>query len=360
MSSGDDTPIAVRTRPWARRGDGTVRFALVGLGWWALEHALPAIESTSNCRATVGVSGTEAKRRELKDTGRVVETITYDEFAAGEAAETYDAVYVSTPNARHLPMARVAASHNKHILCEKPLEASYDRASSLVEVCDRAGVRLMAAYRLQTDPALWRLRERVRDGLVGDPLAVHAHISQPLLEFFDSPDQWRLQPSLVGPGSSVMDIGIYPINTTRYVTGLAPVAVTGTTWSGTEPFDSIPDERAAFRLDFGDGVVGQYSVSQNGPLTGSFNLIGEDGRVTLRPAFFGNEETELRVSTADESWTVSYTPVDQMRELFTYFADRVLIGRSFRADGSEALRDIEIIENVYEAAHTGAVVDVPR
>jgi len=60
--------------------------------------------------------------------GTIDHAITYDEYHDGVAADAYDAVYVCTPNALHLPYVETAAELGKDVLCEKPMEGSLERA----------------------------------------------------------------------------------------------------------------------------------------------------------------------------------------------------------------------------------------
>ncbi|MFB6214530.1 MAG: hypothetical protein ABEI54_01550, partial [Candidatus Bipolaricaulia bacterium] len=40
----------------------------------------------------------------------------------------------------------------------------------------------------------------------------------------DNSSQWRLDPELAGPGASLMDIGVYPLNTARFLLERDPIA----------------------------------------------------------------------------------------------------------------------------------------
>jgi xylose dehydrogenase (NAD/NADP) len=90
-----------------------------------------------------------------------------DGVPGGDGTGSYDAVYVCTPNALHLPYAETAADQGKAVLCEKPLEADAGRAARLVTTCEDAGLPLTTAYRIQADPALRRVRDLVRGGADG-------------------------------------------------------------------------------------------------------------------------------------------------------------------------------------------------
>ena len=379
---GDDTmDAALRDvldgfdrRDWqaADPGDGPVRLAMVGIGWWTREQAIPAVEASELCVTTVAVSGHRGKAEAVVDDVATVEAgVTYEEFVAGEAADAYDAAYVCTPNARHLPYVRAAADHGKDVLCEKPMEASAERAEAMVEACDDAGVRLMVGYRMQTEPAIRRARELVRAGLVGEPVHVTGHNAQPLLEMIPDHDQWRLDPDLAGPGTSVTDLGVYPINTARFVLDAEPVAVSATMHSSAEGFERVPDERASFEVEYagGDGtvrtdgpgekrVLGSFAASQNAARSSRFSVVGTEGAVTLEPAFAMEPRRTLTVARGDASAEVAFEPANQMTEEFDYFADRVLTGREVGPDGAHGLVDVRTIEAVYEAAATGERVEV--
>ncbi|WP_435346744.1 D-xylose 1-dehydrogenase Gfo6 [Haloarchaeobius sp. HRN-SO-5] len=351
----DGVHLGTNEREWEQTADGTLRVAVVGLGWWASEQVLPAVAETDNCEVTVGVSGSPDKReRALMEWETVEHALSYEHFADGTAVDAYDAVYVCTPNALHLPHVETAAEFGKAVLCEKPMEASVDRARRVVEVCDEADVDLMVGYRMQTDRALRAVRRLVRDGVVGDPVHVHSHMSQTISQMFDDPSHWRLHPDLAGPGTSVTDLGVYPINTSRFVLDADPVSVSAATWSGDDEwFDDVPDERASFDLAFPDGVHALCSVSQNAYHTAEFRVVGTDGEIRLRPGFFGSQSNELLVSTPDGETAVTYDPVNQMAELFAYFSDRVLGEQPIHADGEHGLVDIEVVEAVYESGADG-------
>ncbi len=343
-------------RDWqtATADDGTVRYALVGLGWWAVDVALPAIADAELCETTVLVSSSAEKANRVADRNGVDHALTYEQFHDGAAADAYDAVYVATPNAYHLEYAETAAELGKAVLCEKPLEASVERGRRLVEACEREGVPLMTAYRMQTDPAVRRARELVRDGLLGEPVQAYGANSQPLLEMIPDEDQWRLTPELTGYGTSVMDLGIYSINTARFLLDREPVAVQASMASPHPAFDGLDDERSAFLLELEGGVGMVSTASQNAHQGTQLTLTGTDGRLELRPAFHGT--VGLRVETGELSLELDHASSDEvteMREEFDYFADRLLTGAEIVPDGRHGLRDLEIIEGVHRAAEAG-------
>lgn len=350
---------AYERRDWQTTTEGTLRYALIGLGWWTTDVALPAIADSDLGETTVLVSSSTEKAEGIAAANDVEHGISYDEFHAGERADAYDAVYVGTPNALHLPYVERAADLGKAVICEKPMEATVERAERMVEACESADVPLMVAYRVQTDPAVRRARELIDGGFLGEPVSVYGNNSQPLLEMIPDEDQWRIDPELTGYGTSVMDLGIYSINTTRFLLRRDPLAVQSELASITGPFADVPDERSAFLLTLEDDVGMVSTASQNAYDDTRLQLTGTEGQIELRPAFHGT--CSLHLARNDLSVTVEHESFDaerEMREEFDYFADRVLTGSEIYPDGRHGLTDMRVVRAIHEASETGRRVSI--
>ena len=355
----DDALADFDRRDWQTETDlDPVRFAAIGLGWWTRDKAIPAVADSERCETTAVVSGGREKAERVADDADVPHALTYDEFHDGEATDAYDAVYVCTPNATHLEFAESAAEFGKAVLCEKPMEATVERARRTVEACEAADVPLMVAYRMQTEPAVRRARELVREGAIGDPAIVHGHMSQRLLEMIPDPDQWRLDPDLAGGGTSVTDLGVYPLNTARFVLDADPVAVSAFGHSEDDAFAAVPDERATFQLRFDDGTLAACSAGQNAHESGFLKVVGTEGELIVEPAFRGDAYRGFALEVGDSRMDVEYDRKDQMREEFDYFAHQLRTGGEIHPDGRHGLVDVETIDAVYESAETGSVVEL--
>src|SRR6201999_3505816 len=78
-----------------------------------------------------------------------------------------DAVYVSLPNALHVPWSIAALQAGKHVLCEKPLTRSAAEAERAFDAAEAAGRVLMEAFMWRHQPQTGQLTELVRTGAVG-------------------------------------------------------------------------------------------------------------------------------------------------------------------------------------------------
>lgn len=332
--------------------DEPVRFAMIGLGWWVLEEAMPAVEESRYGKTTVVVSGDSEKADRVAAANEtVVAGITYDEFHEGRAADEYDAVYVCTPNALHRPYVETAASLGKPILCEKPMADTVEEAEGIVAAAADGDVPLMIAYRMQTEPAVRRTKDAVENGMLGEVIQVHGHMSDDILSLAGGADQWRLDPDLSG-GTTFNDIGIYPLNTTRFVLESDPVAVYGAQESVHPAFDGV-DEHVSFQLEFPDAVHGVYTASHNAHGSSHLKFIGSDGEITIEPAFFPWTDRTVHIAHHGVEGRFEFEQVNQMTEEFDYFANCLQRDVDPYPDGEHGLVDMVAIEALYQSADRG-------
>jgi len=345
-------------RDWQEATSGNVRFAMVGLGWWTRDFAIPATQQSDLCTTTTVVSSSTEKAEDFAaDFESVEAALTYDEFVDGAGTDHYDAVYIATPNSLHLPYVEAAAEYGKDVLCEKPMEASVERSEAMVEAAE--DITLMVAYRMHTDPAVRRMRELVADGFIGEPTHVHGHMSQRLLEMIPDPDQWRLNPDLAGQGASITDLGVYPINTTRFVLDRDPVAVQSAMYSGTEGFEDVPDERAAATIVYEDDVLASISASQNSYKDGFLRITGTEGQLVLEPAFLKPSALTVSRNGLDATHDLpEMGEAQQMQAEFDYFSDCIVSDREPLADGAHGVVDMDVIRAAVESAETGERVEL--
>ena len=336
--------------------DDPVRVAIVGCGWFAEEFALPAIERGDLCTATVLVTGDAEKGSRLASEFDADHVVGYDDFTDGTAADSYDAVYVSTPNALHLEYVEAAAELGKDVLCEKPLEVSAERAEQMVDACADADVTLMTAYRQQAEPGIRRMRDMIQDGNIGTPVYAIGDFSITLLGRDADADQWRLNPDIAG-GGALVDIGIYPLNTLRYLIDEDPVAVQAETKTSDDRYEGV-EEHISFQLSFPGRMSAAFASSYGASLDDTFVLVGTEGKLEIDPAFFPEAERTFHLERDGTSLTLEGGAVTGIDEEFEYFARCVLTGADPDPDGEDGLVDVRTIDAIYEAAATGERVEL--
>ena len=349
---------AASTRDWDTDPEGTLALAVIGLGNYARNVSIPAIEAGDYAEVGAVVSGDPEKAARVADE-HDAEPLSYEGYAEGDAVDAYDAVYVATPNRLHLDHVRTAADQGKHAICEKPLEATPERAAAAVDAYEDAGVTLMTAYRMQADPVLRALASFVASGGIGEPTKLLGEFTFPVLAGSKGPEQWRLDAELAG-GGALMDVGVYPLNAARYLLGADPVAVDAMA-TATDPFGDRPDDLDSPR--FADEhvhvlaefptLVGEFTASFSGDADSWLEVVGSEGRIRLENAFVPGGERTVRLSTDAGDVEFSGVGADETVEEFDYFAHCVLTGTPPEPDGRDGLTDVAVTEAAYEAAETG-------
>jgi predicted dehydrogenase len=142
----------------------------------------------------------------------------YEELLADPQVE---AIYNPLPHHLHVDWSIRAASHGKHVLCEKPLSRTVAEARLLLEARDEFRVKIGEAFMVRTHPQWLRTAELVRTGRIGKLRSALGYFSY----FNVDPANTRNIAEYGGGG--LMDIGCYPIKTSRFVFGEEPVRVFG-------------------------------------------------------------------------------------------------------------------------------------
>jgi len=333
--------------------DELVRVAVVGLGWFSREHAIPALKQSRFSTATVGVDPLETNRNRASDAFEI-ETLSPEEFHDGSMVDRYDALYVAAPNNVHLEYARTGHRFEKHVLCEKPMEKNVDRSRKMVTTFQGADSIFMIGYRMQFEPLVRRMREAIRDGLIGEPELIHSSVSQHLLDIEPDPDQWRLKKEQSG-GGALINIGLYPLNTTRFILDEDPVSVMGATGSDHEAFADV-DEKVAFQCRFPSGAMAMCTAQESAVRGSHLTVIGTEGRLHLEPAYAPWRTLSLEVEGGGVTTTVERSDVNQLTEQFDYFSQCVHTDEQPGPSGRVGLVDMEIVRAIYKSSESEQLV----
>jgi len=132
-----------------------------------------------------------------------------------------EAIYNPLPNHLHVPWSIRAAQVGKHVLCEKPLALNAAEARSLIEVRDRARVKIGEAFMVRTHPRWLRAREIVRAGRIGELRLIQAFCG-----YFNR-DAKNVRNLPECGGGALLDIGCYPVTLSRFLFGEEPTRVMG-------------------------------------------------------------------------------------------------------------------------------------
>ena len=149
----------------------------------------------------------------------------------------------------------------------------------------------------------------------------------------------------------MMDIGIYSVNGSRYMTGEEPIWVTAQeTKTNPEKFKEGIDETIQFQLGFPSGAVASCLSTYSMNNLDRFFLDGDKGFAELLPAT-GYGPIMGRTNKGELNQPITVHQAVQMEEM----AGIILEGRQpiVPVDGEEALKDLTIVDAIYAAAASG-------
>jgi predicted dehydrogenase len=215
----------------------------------------------------------------------------------------------------------------------------------------KANVKLLVGYRMHFEPKTLEIIRMRKAGEFGKIL-----FFQGLSGFtIGDPTQWRLNKELAG-GGSLMDIGIYSINGSRYMIGEDPIWVTAQeTKNDPVKFKEGVDETIQFQLGFPGGAVASCLSTYSMNNLDKFFLNGTQGFAVLDPAtgygpIMGHTHKGELTQPIVTHQTVQ---MDEMSAIILQSKQPVV-----PVDGEEAVKDLKVIDAIYEACKTGKKIEL--
>lgn len=333
-----------------------IGYAVVGLGSISQVAVLPAFAHSKKAKLVAVVSGDKKKAEKLGEQFGAVQACSYDEFRDCSENPEIDAVYIATPPGEHEKYAVAAARAGKHVLCEKPLAATVQQARNMVNACRRNKVLFMTAYRKYFEPSSRRLKELITTGELGRVDIIHTLFAEHR-PFGDNSPAWLFSRKLAG-GGPLTDLGVYCVNTCRWLVDEDPVTAAGISWTRDRRRYKNVEEGVAFRLDFASGLVLQGTAAYSAAFSSFVHVHGEKGWAALAPAFAFEEERRISGKIAGKWFAKTFKPIDEFALELDAFATCIQEGSKPEPDGEQGLRDIIIINAIYQSVKKGGPVKI--
>ncbi|MGI4875105.1 MAG: Gfo/Idh/MocA family protein [Janthinobacterium lividum] len=328
-----------------------VGYAIVGLGHLTLAEILPAFGQCKHAKAVALVSGDADKMAKVaKQYGIKPSSCysyqTYDQLKNNPEVEV---IYIVLPNAQHHEYTIRGAKAGKHILCEKPMATSVKECEEMIAACKQAGRKLMIAYRIQYEPLNRMAQKLVRDKTYGPTKLIQMMNCQNQAH----DQQWRHKKALAG-GGSLPDVGLYCLNTTRFLLGEEPTEVSAQIYTtpGDDRFKEV-EENVSFTLRFPSGVLAQCMTGYGSFNNKSYAVHAETGTIKMDPAFPYKGLKQERVHAPDGK-QLTEQPSNPDKQQFAlemdHMAECVRQNKQPYTPGEEGLQDQRIMEAIYQSA----------
>ena len=344
-----------------------VNIGVIGAGGIARRKTIPAMRKARNCRlvAVMDVANVEDVAREFQVPGCYTRA---EDLVADPQVE---AVYIASPVHLHLKHIALAASHGKHVLCEKPLTLDSQQGREAVKVCRRHRVVLQEGYMMKFHGAHTKIRELIGSGTLGRIVYMRAQLS---CWYPPIPGAWR-QKLKTGGGGSLIDMATHLFDLLEFlshdrITRVASLTgrliqkyesedasttlleFAGGAQATVDSFFCIPDAASKTRLEiYGSrgGILTEGTIGQGagGRLQGIFGL-GE-------AAYDATQNKDVQAGFR----AIPFRRVNPYTAECQYFADCITSGRDPEInDGQHALHVLRVTERAYESCRKGRILKV--
>ena len=330
-----------------------VRWGVLGVAAIAVNKVIPAMQRGTDTEVLAIASRDPAKAAEAAQKLGIPRAYgSYEEMLRDPDLE---AIYNPLPNHLHVPWSAKCAEAGKHVLCEKPLSLTVEEARELIAVRGRTGVKMGEAFMVAVHPQWLRARELVRAGAIGE--------LRSMLGFFSyfNRDPRNIRNIAEYGGGGLMDIGCYPIFTSRFIFGEEPRRVSAMM----EPDPEMRTDRLTSAiLDYASGQAIFTCSTQLAPYQ-RMQILGTKGRIEIEIPFNAppDRPTRLWVDEGGDLFgagirTEEFATCDQ----YTLQGDA--FSRAVRGEGEvpvpleSAVVNMRVIEAVARAAESGRWEDV--
>ncbi len=330
-------------------------WAIVGLGSLSIYEILPAFAKCEKSKPVALVSGhpDKANKLALRYGINPKNIYNYENYDSIKDNPEVDIMYIVLPNCMHAEYTIRGFQAGKNVLTEKPMACTPADCQKMIDAGRQAGKKLMVAYRCRYEPYNMEAIRMVRSGELGPTQVIEADAGWNAT----NPDQWRLRKDLAG-GGSLMDIGIYALNASRYLSGEEPTEVNAMIYNapGDPRFKEV-EETVNFQLRFPSGAIANCTSSYGYYPTSHFRVIGTQGWLEMDPATW---YTGLRMKVGGKNGIVERElPIrDHFALEMDHMSQCVMTNKEPLTPGEEGLRDITLMMAIYESAKTGKMVKV--
>jgi predicted dehydrogenase len=285
------------------------------------------------------------------------DAVACDTLDAFLAHRPMDLVAIGSPSGLHADQGIAAAAHDLHVLVEKPIDITLEKADALISAADAAGVTLGVFFQDRFKPDVCRLKHLVDGGRLGRPLFVDARVPWYRPPEYYAASRWRGTWALDG-GGALMNQGIHTVDLLVWLFGEV-VEVQAAVGAQLHRIEVEDTALALLRFACGAmGVIAATTAASPG-YPRWLQVSGTEGTAILEHDRLARVDVlrpgpDAVVSAADPGSASASSPVvadiGPHRAVFEDFLSAIREKRLPRCDGREGRRSVALVRAIYEAA----------
>ena len=336
----------------------TTHIGLIGSGNITQTHALAA-------RAIPGVQIAAIFGSNAQTVARLAaehNAKPYGDFTAFLAHKPLDLVIIGTPSGLHAEQGIAAAQRGLHVLTEKPIDISTEKADALIAAAQKANIKLGVIFQDRLKPNIQLLKQWLDRGLLGKPLLVDARVKWYRPPEYYSNSRWRGTFALDG-GGALINQAIHTVDLLLWLLGdVSRVeACTATVLHKIEAEDT-----AVATLEFASGAVGTF-LATTAAYPGyprRLEITGTEGTVVLEhdrivAVDFREPPQDIAFLNAGDSnqsaSSAAVTDISGHKAILEDFLHSIASNTQPVCNGHEGRRSLALVEAIYNSARSPAI-----
>jgi UDP-N-acetyl-2-amino-2-deoxyglucuronate dehydrogenase len=345
-------------------------FAIIGCGMIARFHAR-AIQEIPTARIAALVSRTSASGQKLIEETCIPSCPVFPSVEEAVRHPGVDVVIITTPSGAHLEPALIAAAAGKHVVVEKPLEITGPRCQTIIDACDKSGVRLCTIFPSRFGDANTALKAAVEAGKFGRITLGETTCKWWRTQQYYDDGGWKGTQALDG-GGAMMNQAIHNVDLLLWMMG-PPAMVSGLMATLAHERIEVEDTAVAV-IRFKSGALGviQATTSVHPGYPKTIAIHGDRGSAAIeqddvmRWDFTPETETDKavkarfasKVGASGGSADPKAISHEGHRRQLADFVEAIRSNRPPKVDGKEGKKAVDLICAIYESNCTGKVVEV--
>jgi UDP-N-acetyl-2-amino-2-deoxyglucuronate dehydrogenase len=332
-----------------------MKIGLIGAGNISETHAraassIPGVE-------VVAVYGTNAEK--TKRLAAECSAAAFRDLDAFLSHRPMDMVIIGSPSGMHAEQGIATAEHGLHVLVEKPIDISSERADALIAACDLARVKLGVIFQERFQPGILRVKDLVANGTLGKLLLIDAQLKWYRKPEYYSASRWHGTRAMDG-GGALINQGVHTVDVLLWLFGEVARVQART---AAVAHDIEVEDTAMAILEFENGALGVLQVTtaaypgyeRRMEITGTEGTLILEGERVVAADLRTKQEGLLDTVDDSSKERASSSVVSDVRGHQSAIEDFILAietNGTPACDGGEGKRSLALIERIYQAART--------
>ncbi|AHF81257.1 UDP-N-acetylglucosamine 3-dehydrogenase [Thermococcus paralvinellae] len=314
-----------------------LRVGVVGVGNMGFHHARVYSELAKEGKVElVGVADADFER--AKEVAKKFNTKPFADYRE-LAKEELDAVSIAVPTSLHKQVALEFIEKGIHVLIEKPIAESIESAQEIIKAAKANNVILMVGHIERFNPAVLKLKESIREGLLGEVVSISAKRVGPMAV--------RIRDVGI-----IIDLGVHDIDVISFLFDDKVKKVYAR--AGNVKHPAGVEDHALIMLGFSNGKSGIVETNWLTPhKTRTLTAVGTNGIAYL-------DYIQQKLTIYNDEWEkdAKINKREPLRNELVHFIECVKEGKRPLISGEDGLHALKVALKALESAKRDEVLEV--